>query len=65
MNSEVTDMQKQPKKYVRIALPIELYEQVKFLAKEDFRTVPAEIRQILKFYIAFREENESHRNKGL
>lgn len=65
MNSEVTDMQKQPTKYVRIALPIELYEQIKFLAKEDLRTVPAEIRQILKFYIKFREENESHRNKGL
>lgn len=65
MNSEMIDMQIKPEKYVRIRLSIEIYEQIKSFAKEDYRTVPSEIRQILKFYIKFRMENESHRSKGL
>ena len=64
MNSEVIDMQIKPEKYVRIRLSIEIYEQIKSFAKEDYRTVPSVIRQILKFYIKFRMENESHRSKG-
>ena len=54
-----------PKKKVSVTMPEELYQILKTYAVEDFRSVPSEIRQILKFYIHFREQNEAHRAKGL
>ena len=62
---EVIGMQKKPQKYVRVPLSLELYDQIKSFAADDFRTMPAEIRHLLKFYAAFRKENEVHRTKGL
>ena len=44
-------MQKQSKKTVAVTLPLELYEQLKSYAEEDYRTVPSYIRQILKLHL--------------
>jgi len=41
-------MTKGPKKTVSVALPVELYEQLKEKAEETSRTVPSYIRQVLK-----------------
>lgn len=44
-------MQKQSKKIVAVALPLDLYEQLKSYAEEDYRTIPSYIRQILKLHL--------------
>ncbi len=47
---------KEPKKSVRVDLPMELYEQLRDGAKETVRTVPGYIRYILRKYF---EENDN------
>ena len=42
-----------PKKTVAVQMPMALYESLSGLAKEDGRTIPAEIRQILKGYLDY------------
>ena len=44
-------MKKQPKKIVAVALPLEMYEQLKIFAEEDYRSIPGYIRQILKLHL--------------
>lgn len=44
-------MQKQPKKIVAVALPLDLYEQLKIYAEEDYRSIPGYIRQILILHL--------------
>ena len=52
-------MQNKEKKIVHLALPMELYQQVKNLAEYDVRTVPNFIRQVLRQYIAHLEDENS------
>lgn len=40
-----------PKKIVAVRLPIELYEEIAALAEEDNRSVPNQIRWILREYL--------------
>ena len=39
-----------PKKIVAVRLPVELYEEIAALARENTRSVPNQIRQILREY---------------
>lgn len=41
------------KKTIHVAIPLELYEQLKVLADKTGRTVPGYARQILKYYIRY------------
>ena len=50
-------MTKGPKKTVSVAMPLELYERVKVQAEGTCRSVPAYIRQVLKCYLWY-VENE-------
>ena len=41
------------RKIVQIAMPIELYEQLKHVAIQDSRSISGELRQIIKGYIHY------------
>lgn len=47
-------MKKGPKKTVSIVMPLELYETLKELAKEDVRSIPGYVRLVLQKHIAQR-----------
>ena len=40
-----------PKKIVALRLPMELYEEISALAQENTRSVPNQIRQIVREYL--------------
>jgi len=40
-------MMKGPKKTVSVSMPLELYDTLKKLATEDYRSIPNYIRQVL------------------
>ena len=40
-----------PKKIVALRLPVEMYEEISATAKEDCRSVPNQIRQIVREYL--------------
>ena len=44
-------MKEDCKKQVRLSMPLEQYEQLKILAKENCYSLPGYIRQILKVHI--------------
>ena len=52
-------MPKQPKKIISLSLPLDLYEQLKRYAEDDCRTVPSQIRQILKKHCKSASEKET------
>ena len=59
-----------PKKTVAVQMPMPLYERLKELAQEDYRTLPAEIRQILKGYLDYLDRGgvswcADSRNRGI
>ena len=51
----VIGMTRKEKKTVSILLPLEMYEQLKIYAEEDYRTIPGYIRQILKLHLQNRK----------
>ena len=42
-----------PKKQITLLLPLDLYETLTALAAAEGRTLPSELRQILKGYVAY------------
>ena len=52
-------MNNQSKKTVTVTLPMDLYDQLKANADEDFRSVSNYIRQVLKLHVQAQENNPS------
>ena len=40
-----------PKKVVSVTLPMEIYEMVQLMAEDENRSVPVQIRQIIRRYL--------------
>lgn len=55
MRNEVMFMQTEEKKSVSLSLPLSLYEVLRRYAEEDGRSLPRQIRQILRRYVWARE----------
>ena len=52
-------MKCESRKTVSLAMPQELYDRLKELAKEDCRTIPSYIRQLIKTHLRTVEKNET------
>ena len=55
MRNEVMFMQTEEKKSVSLSLPLSLYKVLRRYAEEDGRSLPRQIRQILRRYVWARE----------
>ena len=49
-------MKNEPRKIVSLALPQDLYDQLKLLADENCYTLPGYIRQLLRVHIREQED---------
>ena len=52
-------MKNQSRKTVTVTLPMDLYEQLKASAEEDYRSIPNYVRQVLKLHFQAQENNPS------